>query len=423
MTSGEFGRIWIESINPNREERQRSVVEDIPELAEDIKQRGLLQPITVTRWLDGTGRHHLVMGERRLEACRSIGSMQIDVKYTDEDDPDLLLGMEIAENIKRKDFNWRDEYRAVYNYYVRRRAKDPSFTQEQCGKELCIDQRSVSDRLKVVRGWLDGDQEIIDASQPSIAINILGRRNRRANEEMQEELQRILFPEEPVAPDPILNLDFNKWAATYDGPKFNFIHCDFPYGINADKHNQGGAKTHGGYRDTFETHRTLCESLCDNLDRLCLTKCHFMFWFSMHNYHWTLKFFEGRGIEFDPFPLVWMKSDNSGIIPNPDQGPRRIYETAFFGSRGGLPIVRATNNAIGEAAETDKRDHMSTKPVPVLQHFFKMFVDSSTLMLDPTAGSGNALKAAKSLGASYVLGLEENKEFCEDANRALRKEA
>jgi DNA modification methylase len=66
---------------------------------------------------------------------------------------------------------------------------------------------------------------------------------------------------------------------------------------------------------------------------------------------------------------------------------------------------------------------MSYKPETMLKYFFEMFVDLSTRMLDPTAGSGSSLKVAKSLGARYVLGLEKDEGFCENANRALRKEA
>jgi DNA modification methylase len=50
-----------------------------------------------------------------------------------------------------------------------------------------------------------------------------------------------------------------------------------------------------------------------------------------------------------------------------------------------------------------------------------MFVDEFTLMLDPTCGSGSSLIAAESLGARHVLGLEIDKDFCEQANRSVRK--
>jgi predicted RNA methylase len=42
----------------------------------------------------------------------------------------------------------------------------------------------------------------------------------------------------------------------------------------------------------------------------------------------------------------------------------------------------------------------------MLRHFFRMFVDEYISMLDLTCGSGTSLRAAESLGAQYVLGLE-----------------
>jgi predicted RNA methylase len=54
---------------------------------------------------------------------------------------------------------------------------------------------------------------------------------------------------------------------------------------------------------------------------------------------------------------------------------------------------------------------MSEKPVPMLKHFMEMTVDEYSRVLDPTAGSANALKAATALGAPTVLGLERDAEF------------
>jgi len=64
---------------------------------------------------------------------------------------------------------------------------------------------------------------------------------------------------------------------------------------------------------------------------------------------------------------------------------------------------------------------MSTKPITVLASFFKMFVDSTTTMLDPTAGSGSSLRAGEEAGASFVAGLELNPEFASRANLTLNK--
>jgi len=144
-----------------------------------------------------------------------------------------------------------------------------------------------------------------------------------------------------------------------------------------------------------------------------------MFWFSMEHYNQTLSLFRqlAPDLVFQKFPLVWVKSDNVGILPDPERGPRRIYETAFIASREDRKILRAKSNAY--AAPTDKAHHQSTKPFPVLSHFFEMFVDQHSKVLDPTCGSGSSLRAAEALGAK-VLGLEIDPEHFSSAQSALR---
>jgi len=134
-----------------------------------------------------------------------------------------------------------------------------------------------------------------------------------------------------------------------------------------------------------------------------------------------MEFFRERApsLTFIPVPLTWMKTDNKGILPDPKRGPRQITETALMASRGDRHIIRAVSNAYG--APTTKENHQSEKPEPMLRHFFQMFVDENTRMFDPTCGSGSALRAAESLGAKQVLGLEINPDYAEAARIALRK--
>lgn len=114
-----------------------------------------------------------------------------------------------------------------------------------------------------------------------------------------------------------------------------------------------------------------------------------------------------------------MKSDGAGIIPDPERGPRQIYETCLFGSRGDRKIVRSVANAYH--APTVRERHMSEKPEPMLRHFFGMLIDENTIMLDPTCGSGSAVRAAESLGTKYAVGLERNEQFAELAREALER--
>jgi DNA modification methylase len=67
------------------------------------------------------------------------------------------------------------------------------------------------------------------------------------------------------------------------------------------------------------------------------------------------------------------------------------------------------------SAPTAKEEHQSTKPEPMLRNFFRAFVDNTSRVFDPTCGSGTALRAAESLNAEHVLGVELNEDNYDSA--------
>lgn len=419
MTSGNFHHVEIEKIVVDRDQRQRRELEGLDELSDSIKRLGLINPIVVTR--PGL---QLVAGERRLESCRLLGWTHIPCHFADELSEFELKSIELEENIKRRQLPWQDECRAVYLFHELHKAENPGWTQDDTAAAVGLTAPRIRERLDIAREMLSGNQRVVEAPRMSVAAGIVQRKKERLNNAAMDELKEIeaIPRDKPLVqdfPDSILNIDFLKWAETYEGPRFNFIHCDFPYGIGANKFNQGSASLHGGYDDDESVYWELIHCLVRNIDNICTDSCHIMFWFSLHYYQSTLDFFQ-RNSDFhiDPFPLVWVKSDNIGTLPDPQRGPRRIYETAFFGSRGDRKIVRAKSNAY--SCPTVRDVHMSVKPEPMLRNFFEMFVDESTIFLDPTCGSGSSVRAAESLGAPHVLGLELNPEFHESASRALR---
>jgi DNA modification methylase len=81
--------------------------------------------------------------------------------------------------------------------------------------------------------------------------------------------------------------------------------------------------------------------------------------------------------------------------------------------------VKAISNATYKP--TDTSIHPSAKPLSVLHDFFGMFVDEYTSMLDPTCGSGTAIRAAEAHGAERILGIEINKDFVIEAEQALQR--
>jgi len=438
---------WSGVVHPGkiivkRDERQRRELTDIDDLAESIARRGQIQPVVVTRDMV------LIAGERRLSAFhwllkhRPEVNWQIKFVFSDEVDPIELKAIEFEENFKRKDLTWQDNCMAVLQYHELRKEQNEGWTLEKTGQSIGVSHAEIQRRCEVALALREGNPLVLEAPKLSTAVGIVTRQNER--KAAAEVSQIMSFAAGKAAPKPatppadgapvsvedevlatlasstgtgfILNEDFQYWAAHYDGPRFNLIHCDFPYGVGMHKSDQGSGDAHGTYEDTPEIYWALVDTLLNHLDNFCEASAHLIFWFSMDFYHETLEALSSKFV-VNPFPLIWHKTDNSGILPDANRGPRRTYETAFLASRGDRKIVRAVSNVVGSPIQRGR--HMSEKPQAVLGHFFRMLVDEHSAVLDPTAGSGSAIRAAVTAGASRYLGLEINTEFAEHADEVL----
>lgn len=415
MTSGQFTSFPIDKIYVNREVRQRRELTNIKELAESIAKTGLIHPPVIRR--DG----ELKTGERRWTACKSLGWTAIPVQFVDDLSESELHLLELEENVRRVDLSWQDQCKAVETYHELRAKDDPDWSITKTAKALGLSYTEVLDKKNVAKEIIKGNDKVLSAPRYTIARGIVARDTERKKASV---LDKIDIVEDAVKVEektvPILHADFTEWQKNYSGNKFNFIHCDFPYGVNANKHDQGAAASFGGYADSADVYWSLLDTLKLAMENVVAESAHLMFWFSMEYYTETISILTDMGWSVQKFPLIWHKSDNMGILPDPQRGPRRIYETALIASRGDRKIVRAISNVV--AGATTKTIHMSEKPKPVLNKFFEMFVDEHTTMLDPTAGSANAVRVALNKGANTVLGLERDEEFFNRASEVFFNE-
>lgn len=93
----------IEKIAPNpKQPRQEFDEDDLQELANSIREFGVLQPVVVRPL--GQGNYELIMGERRLRASKLAGLRSIPavIRHTDDDS---LLRDALIENVHRSDLN------------------------------------------------------------------------------------------------------------------------------------------------------------------------------------------------------------------------------------------------------------------------------------------------------------------------------
>ena len=99
----EMAEVDIKSITPNPLQPRREFDDEaLSELAESIKQLGVIQPITLKRMEDG--RYMIISGERRWRASQMAGLETLPA-YIREVDDENLHAMALVENIQREDLN------------------------------------------------------------------------------------------------------------------------------------------------------------------------------------------------------------------------------------------------------------------------------------------------------------------------------
>lgn len=411
MTSGQFTSFRVEEIWVDRAKRQRRELNDIESLANSIRQNGLINPPVIRK--DG----ELIAGERRWTAVRSLGWTHVPVQFIEDLSELEVHAIELEENIRRVDLPWQDQCLAVEAYHQLRLKQDPEWTATQTAEALGLAASKITEKRQVAQELARGNERVASAPKYSTAQSIVQRETQRRKASVLADVA-----EPGVVPAaktvPLLNEDFHDWAAAYTGQRFNFIHCDFPYGVGMHNSDQGGGAAYGTYQDSEDVYWKLLDTLDLAMQNVVADSAHLMFWFSMDFYQLTLERLVRMGWKVNPFPLVWWKSDNVGIIPDANRGPRRVYETAFFASRGDRWVAQPISNLCSHPSG-DKSLHMNEKPIGMLRHFMRMFVDENSTVLDPTAGSANALKAARALGAPTVLGLERDLEFFTRAKEAF----
>lgn len=407
-------------------ERARFAKGNIQELADSLNRHGLLHPITVSR--DGT----LVAGERRLLAAQKLGWSHIPIQFLDELDTYERRSVELEENVRRLDFNWIERAQLISDYHKHRSETDDDWDLEETADALGLNHDAVVRQVTVIRAVESGNEELLKADNYTSAHRMLEvKRQRELDNETADFLATPVtdpLPAVGVAPPPappvssILLADFHEWGPAYTGPQFNIGHFDFPYGIMQHRSDQGGADHFETYTDTPETFWALIGTLgkCVKAGNLFMPYSHFIVWFSMKFYEKLREELTTMGLKVNRSPLVWHKSDTTGICPDVKRMPRQVYETAFLCTLGDRFINAPLANAFSFPGRKTGI-HLSHKPVEMLRHFLGLVVDESARVLDPTCGSGSALVAAEQLGANHVLGLDTSPEHVATATTELNR--
>lgn len=136
--------ININDIEANPDQPRRSFDEEaLNELADSIKQIGVVQPITLRK--QENGKYQIIAGERRFRASQIAGLKSIPA-YVREVNENELMEMALIENIQREDLNAIEEALAYQNLMDK-----CDYTQDQLSERVGKKRATVANYLRLLR--------------------------------------------------------------------------------------------------------------------------------------------------------------------------------------------------------------------------------------------------------------------------------
>lgn len=174
----------ITEIEPNKGQPRKNFNEDaLEELADSIKQFGLIQPLVVQK---RDGYYEIIAGERRWRAAKKAGLKEVPViirDYTDEE----MMEIALIENLQREDLNPIEEAQAY-----KKLINDYKLKQDEIAEKVSKSRVAITNSMRLLR--------LSEKVQDMIVDEMISSGHGRAllalnDKKMQEELANRIFDE------------------------------------------------------------------------------------------------------------------------------------------------------------------------------------------------------------------------------------
>jgi len=387
-------------------ERFRKDMGDIELLVESLKEKGMIQPVTLDSNLN------LLAGGRRCAAAALAGLDKIPALIRESEGPIDDLEIELIENVVRKDMTFSE--RAL----LTKRIVEMTHQKEGDGKS------KTADMLDKSRGWITRQLQIADAIE---AIPELANCKDEA-----EVIKKIKKAEEDIVVNELRSRQQEKIERSHDsdylklaGSHFNVmdtftmfqdleelqqeipgagtfdvIEVDPPYGIELNTTKKGDASDElERYTEVSpEEYPAFLKKLCDGLYNAASENAWVIFWYGPTWHTEVFTALSRAGFEVDDIPAIWNKG--SGQTNAPDYYLARAYEP-FAIARKGSPKIKKRGRSnvfdFNPVPPTEKY-HPTQRPLPLMLEVLSCFAYPGAKILIPFLGSGVSLRACYALG-------------------------
>jgi len=184
---GSVTRLEISRIRPNPlQPRADFDPQALDELKESIRQKGVIQAVTVRH--AGDGGYELISGERRIRAATEVGLETIPAYVIEVSSPEEMLELALVENLQREHLN---PVEIAISY--QRLMNDVGLTPEDVGKKVSKDRTTVTNFLRLLRLPLK--------IQEALRKGVLSMGHARALAGLNDEASQLKIFEKTLAKD------------------------------------------------------------------------------------------------------------------------------------------------------------------------------------------------------------------------------
>lgn len=387
-------------------DRAREDKGDIEGLAADIKQRGLLQPITVGPDLD------LIAGERRYLAHRHAGLTKIWVIVRKDTGIDKYE-VELVENVRRKDLSWDERAKLelkIYNMKVIQlgeydAASNPKgWSNVKQGKLVGRDEAAVRRSIELAETMQEVPElELETCKTEDEAWKINSKLKERGAE--MEMLKKVPPSIRQAVDNAASHYRIgNFFDQVLANETFHFAEVDPPYGVDLDKRKvrNTDSRPMGEYREWEEgSYPALFERTAKTVFDALKPNSFAVFWYGMTWHAEVLTILRSVGFGVPDIPAVWTKGE-AGQTASPDTTLGSCYEPFFLVRKGQPKLAKPGRGNVFFFPGVQKKVHPTEKPIALLEEIIKTCLFPGSEILIPFLGSGVTLRTCYKLGHTGI---------------------
>jgi ParB/RepB/Spo0J family partition protein len=415
-------------VEPNQiigfNDRARRHYPDMEELAESIREKGVIQPLAVQA-TDEEGIYLLLAGGRRyLAACmahlRPLPVIVFPATLSDLEAKEIQL----FENVQRLDFTWSEKDKLTKEIHELKIAQHGAALAGGVGKtghslndtaELMGKERSSVSKSIARAEALERYPQLKDAKNASEADRILKKIERQevarvAAERFEEDVINTTDAEsrKRVLVNGYIKGDF--FDAVQDVPDHaaHIIEIDPPYGIELDHIKRVSSESTDGYTET-DAYEKFITATMQECSRVLAPGGWVICW---HAFQWSAATFNAMqdiGLTVNPIPGFWIKV--TGQTNQPERRLASTVEPFYYGTISGHIIKQGRNNSFHyKSAPPTEKIHPTERPIEMMQEIISTFVHPGAFLFCPFLGSGNTLLAGSNVGMGNAFGFDLDEE-------------